>query len=147
MKNGLISSPSKWKTLLGTLWDGRKVYMVSGQHVRDHFFADFTEGGNFTADPWIPENEIWVEDLQTPDDLVESLIHEVIENTLMDYDIIRKYDPAHSATNTVSQLVRKIRCVNQGSIKEISKRVTYPMDKAPQAPKGEATLASLLNGH
>jgi hypothetical protein len=137
-------APINWKLHLGDLWDGRKVYVVDGTYVRDNFFADFVEGSNCCAYPeFVPKNEIWLERDQTPEDLMESLIHEIIECTLMCYGIKKTYNPAHDATNTVSTLVRKARHINdkgQSSVdhvKKLAKMKTYPEAESAKAPSGD----------
>lgn len=140
---------TKWKKEIAELWDGRCVYMVDGQYVRDNVYADFTEGGNHEADPeFVPKSEIWVEQLQTADDLVESLVHEVVESTLMKYGIKAKYDAAHDATNTVSSAVRKVRRANCGkdAVAKLNRLTLYPEKDVKMAPRGEqkASLKDLL---
>ena len=144
-----------WKQYLGSLWDGRKVYVVCGTYVRDNFFADFTEGSNCCAYPeFVPKGEIWLERDQEPSDLMESLIHEIVECTLMCYGIKKTYDPAHAATNTVSVLVRKARHINdkglqdKSQVPKLAKLATYPETKSPMAHRGdqstEVALSSLI---
>lgn len=128
-----------WKSYLGKLWDGRKIYVVDGTYIRDHYFADFVEGSNCCAYPeFVPKGEIWLERDQEPVDLVESLIHEILECTLMCYGLKKTYNAAHDATNTVSTLLRKARHVNDRDqdIKKLSLLSTYPESQSPKAPPG-----------
>jgi hypothetical protein len=136
-----------WKVYFGKLWDGRKVYVVDGTYVRDNIFADFVEGSNCCAYPeFVPKGEIWLERDQTPTDLVESLIHEIVECTLMCYGIKKTYSPAHDATNTVSVLVRKARHINDDgdknvkAVKKLAELSTYPEERSPKAKSGTQTV-------
>jgi hypothetical protein len=127
-----------WKQHLADLWDGREIYLVNGEYVRDHYFADFVEGGSHESYPEvIPADEIWVEKLQVPNDLVESLVHEVFESTLMRYDIEKDYDDSHDATNSLSTAIRKIRRANKVPAATLARLSLYPESGVEQAPKGE----------
>ena len=142
----MADKQSKWKTFIQELWDGREVYAVQGEYVRNHFFADFTEGTNHEAYPeYCPKGEIWVEQEQRPNDLLESLVHEVVESTLMKYKIEKDYDSAHDATNTISEAIRKLLRYAKGE-KDIGKVTLYPEADAQPAPAGEqsAPLSRLL---
>ena len=61
-----------------------KVWLVNGRLVRDLFFIDFTEGGHDKVYPFIPENEIWIDDDVNPDERKFVLLHEMHERNLME---------------------------------------------------------------
>jgi hypothetical protein len=97
-----------WKKLWGELWDGAKIYLVDGPYVRGRFFVDFTEGGHGMVYEWIPNNEIWVEDMKDELDQGINLNHEIYEYTLMKYvPSQKKYDNAHESAANVEALVRE----------------------------------------
>src|SRR5882672_8508192 len=56
------------------------VWKVNGKLIRDWIFIDFTEGGNSEAYPWMPPNEIWIDDsMYVPDEHEPTLLHELLE--------------------------------------------------------------------
>ena len=142
------NSKRLWKQKLCTLWNGWVIYVVNGTYVRDNYFDDWVEGGNFQADKFIPKGEIWLEELQDPVDLVESLVHEIIECMIMSYKLADKndYDDAHDATNTVSRAVRKARAVGRVAIEKLRAQDTSEqMSTEHVAPKGNATMKELIS--
>ena len=56
---------------------------VNGVFVRDQVFIDYVEGGHHYRYDWIPENEIWIEDILARVDQVCTGCHEVHERYLM----------------------------------------------------------------
>jgi len=69
--------------LLGKTQDGLEVWVIDGQAVRSNYYIDFTEGGHYYVYPWVPQNEVWLDN-----DVVESerpyvLLHELFERNLM----------------------------------------------------------------
>lgn len=71
-----------------------KVWLVNGRLVRDLFFIDFTEGGHDKVYPFIPEDEIWIDDDVNPYERKFVLLHEMHERNLMEkgypYDLSDK---------------------------------------------------------
>jgi hypothetical protein len=61
------------------------VWKVNGRFIRDWIFIDFTEGGNSEAYPWMPPNEIWIDNSEwEPEDESQfTLLHELTEFNLM----------------------------------------------------------------
>ncbi len=61
------------------------VWKVNGKFIRDWIFIDFTEGGNTEAYPWMPPNEIWIDNsMYVPEDESQyTLLHELTEFNLM----------------------------------------------------------------
>ncbi|HTY43809.1 MAG TPA: hypothetical protein VMC80_01050 [Patescibacteria group bacterium] len=60
-----------------------KVWIVNGESVRDIFFLDFTEGGHGFVYPFIPKDEIWIDDDVEPNEIKFILLHELHERNLM----------------------------------------------------------------
>lgn len=58
------------------------VWEVNGSMIRDWIFIDFTEGGNTEAYPWMPPNEIWL-DNSNASERQYVLLHEIVEYNLM----------------------------------------------------------------
>lgn len=66
---------------------------VNGAIVRKYFDAYFLLGGHHYVYPYIPKNEIWIDDLNYPDDQEFTIIHELHERNLMKKGI--DYASAH----------------------------------------------------
>jgi len=59
--------------------NGVEVWLVDGDVVRDCFKTDFVEGGHGYVYPWVPNNEIWLEDSIDPPERMTVLLHEYVE--------------------------------------------------------------------
>jgi hypothetical protein len=74
---------------------GLPVYLVSGEHVRNHIDIDFTQGGNEAAYPgYVPKREIWIDDAMHALDRIATIFHEITERNMVLYGGI-DYDRAH----------------------------------------------------
>ncbi len=62
---------------------GINVWLVRGELVRDLFFIDFTEGGHDLVYPFIPKDEIWLDDDIRPEERKCVLLHELHERNVM----------------------------------------------------------------
>jgi hypothetical protein len=60
-----------------------KIWIIDGQMVRNLFFIDFTQGGHDKVYPFIPEDEIWIDDDLGPRERKFVLLHEIHERNLM----------------------------------------------------------------
>jgi hypothetical protein len=60
-----------------------KVWIVDGEAVRDLFFLDFTEGGHGFVYPFIPKDEVWIDDDVNREEIGFILLHELHERNLM----------------------------------------------------------------
>lgn len=85
--------------------DSVSVRLVDGQTVRDEVSVDFVEGGNSGRYSFVPEDEIWVEAVMTPEDQAATVVHEFIEREHMLSDGL-SYDDAHDVANTVEHEFR-----------------------------------------
>jgi len=81
-----------------------KVWIVSGELVRDLFFLDFTEGGHGYVYSFIPKNEVWIDDDIEPDEIKFVLLHELHERNLMSKGM--KYDLAHKKSSEIEYYCR-----------------------------------------
>jgi len=61
-----------------------KIWIVDGEAVRDLFCIDFTEGGHNFAYPFIPKNEVWIDNDVSKDEIKFILLHELHERNLME---------------------------------------------------------------
>jgi hypothetical protein len=71
------------KQLLKSYSEDVKVWVVSGELVRDLFFIDFTEGGHDIVYNFVPKNEIWLDDDLSQRERKFVLLHEACERNLM----------------------------------------------------------------
>lgn len=69
-----------------------KIWVVDGELVRDFFFIDFTEGGHDKVYPFIPKNEVWIDDDVGPKEIKFILLHELHERNLMEKGWIYSLD-------------------------------------------------------
>lgn len=88
-------------------YSGKKiqVWRVNGEIVRDFFFLDFTEGGHSKVYPFIPENEIWIDDDLSEREWKFVLLHEIHERNLMSKGM--DYDHAHLDSSKIEYACRK----------------------------------------
>jgi hypothetical protein len=97
-----------WKKFIGTTPDGWKVFVVSGQYIRNNFDTDYTEGGHWLVYPaYIPPYEIWIEAEQSKEDIEMSTIHEIVEAKIM-YVAGLDYDHAHDIIIKLENLIRQV---------------------------------------
>ncbi len=99
-----------------------KVWIVNGELVRDFFYIDFTEGGHDKVFPFIPQNEIWLDDDLNQKERKFVLLHEIHERNLMKKskgvnikngmivltkDYTRIYNEAHADSSKIEFKFRK----------------------------------------
>jgi hypothetical protein len=92
------------KTLLGTV-SGFQIWIVDGQKLRlfDH---DFTDGGNGARYPYIPSNQIWIDDGSKMEELAPFIVHEISEFKYMVAGA--SYDQAHERANALEDKLRRV---------------------------------------
>lgn len=71
-----------------------KVYLVDTEKVRSRYKIDFVEGGHGYVYPWIPKDEIWIDN-----EIHESEFPYIIEHELVELKLMRdwgmQYEKAH----------------------------------------------------
>lgn len=82
-----------------------KVWVVDGELVRDLFFIDFTEGGHNKIYPFIPLNEVWIDNDVDSKERKFVLLHEVHERDLMTRGM--DYDSAHKKSSEIEYFCRR----------------------------------------
>jgi hypothetical protein len=90
-----------WKTISSV-----KVYIVSGEEVRDKCYMAFTEGGNSQVYKFIPKNEVWIDDEVAPKERDFVLLHELFERKQMKEHGL-KYDQAHKKASAIEWKYRQ----------------------------------------
>lgn len=83
-----------------------KVWIVDANVVRSLYKTDYVEGGHGFVYPWVPNDEIWIEDTLDPRELPFIIAHEYLERRLM-RDEKLDYDTAHDICARVEFHLRK----------------------------------------
>jgi hypothetical protein len=100
------------------LWPGRiqaryEPWLVDGEKVRELFDVNFTEGGNFCADWYVPAYQLWIDDALDDDDRQFAMLHEGVEAAMMERGL--SYQQAHPRASAQELEARrstpKRRCV------------------------------------
>ncbi len=81
-----------------------KVWIVDGKLVRDFFLTEFIDGGHDLVYAFVPKNEIWIEEVLSPDGKKYILLHELHEHALMLQG--KKYREAHKGATIVEDYHR-----------------------------------------
>jgi hypothetical protein len=89
------------------------VWTVNGRLVRDIFDADFMDGGHGLAYKWIPNSEIWIEDVVKEEEKPYIILHEVVERFLMKHKKL-SYDKSHELASNMEFHARKNGLSKQG---------------------------------
>lgn len=92
---------------LGQL-EGVRVYMVNGEEIRQLVDIDFVLGSNYAHSACIPEDEIYLGDLSSPNDTTATLVHEYVESQQMVAG--KSYDKAH---NVATKFEKRLRAAIQ----------------------------------
>ncbi len=102
-----LEQPDRLPIRIGSI-NGVDVYLVDGNEVRANSFSDFVHGGNdavygpgnttYPGVNFVPSGQIWLDGLETRDNMIPILYHEVIERTLMEEEGLT-YDEAHPIAN------------------------------------------------
>lgn len=111
-------------------------FLVDGSHIRNGGHPDFIGGGNAFAYPWMPKDEVWLENLFPRIELAFFTFHEIIESCLMRFKKL-SYDSAHYYANHYEGRLRK----NPGNYKEIIQN--YIEDEYGSNPELEAAIIGL----
>jgi len=82
-----------------------KVWLVDGNLVRSFFLLDYCEGGHDLVYPFIPKNEIWIEEVLSPEERKFIILHELHERYLMSQS--RSYKNAHIGATEVEDYYRE----------------------------------------
>lgn len=83
-----------------------KVWIVDANVVRSLYKTDYVEGGHGYVYPWVPNDEIWIEDTLDQRELPFIVSHEYLERRLM-RDEKLDYDTAHDICSRVEFHLRK----------------------------------------
>ena len=85
--------------------DKIKIWLVDGNLVRSFFLLDYCEGGHDLVYPFIPKNEIWIEEALSPEERKFIILHELHERYLMSQ--VKSYKNAHIGATEVEDYYRE----------------------------------------
>lgn len=85
--------------------DNTKIFKVNGEQVRNTLDTGFIGGGHSFVYDYVPENEIWIENMTAPGDQKFILSHELVERFLMKH-LSYGYEKAHNIANKVEGKLR-----------------------------------------
>jgi hypothetical protein len=80
--------------------------LIDGEEVRNKISVDFTMGGHEFVYDYVPENEVWIEDLKSDFDKLCTIIHELVERYIMG-KYGTEYEEAHDIATKVEYQIRK----------------------------------------
>lgn len=82
------------------------VWVIDGNQVRSLYKTDYTEGGHGYVYPWVPKQQIWIDDGVDRREVPFIVSHEYLELRLM-RDVGLDYDKAHDICSAVEFRLRK----------------------------------------
>jgi predicted transcriptional regulator len=82
------------------------IMLIDGEEVRNKISVDFTMGGHEFVYDYVPENEVWIEDLKSDFDKLCTIIHELVERYIMG-KYGTEYEEAHDIATKVEYQIRK----------------------------------------
>jgi hypothetical protein len=85
-----------YKVYMGKI-DSLSIYIVDGETVRREIYSDFIFGGNEQRYPFVPHNEIWIDNSVSNREYLTTLKHEINEMVLM-RDAGMTYIQAHDSS-------------------------------------------------
>lgn len=96
---------SKDKKYIAKLWDGTRIFLVDGSHVRDNVNVAFFGGTHPKYEDCKTAKEIWIEKGKSGSEESKILVHEITEYILMKFCNM-SYNKAHDIANSVENAVR-----------------------------------------
>jgi hypothetical protein len=83
------------------------IWIVDGFVIRRDIFGEFLYGGNPQRYPWIPKDEIWIDNAISAEEFKYTLIHEINERDLMATKGM-SYSEAHDSSSAVERRIRML---------------------------------------
>ena len=100
-----------------SLCDGAmEVWIVDGKWIRENLEIDFTQGGNGEKYHFVPRNEIWIDNGLNEDEILPTLLHELVEQRLMAGGL--DYERAHDVSSAIELAYRRIKYPEHPEYKE-----------------------------
>jgi hypothetical protein len=86
--------------------EGFKVWIVDGALIRKNIFNEFVYGGNDQRYPFVPLNEIWIDNSISAEEFETTLAHEINERNLMAKFGMTYFD-AHDSSLALELVMRR----------------------------------------
>lgn len=86
--------------------DGLKIWIVDGALIRKNIFNEFVFGGNDERYPFVPVNEIWIDNSVSSEEFETTLAHEINERNLMK-NLAMTYFDAHDSSLAIELVMRR----------------------------------------
>ncbi len=103
--------------------DGFKVWIVDGALIRKNIFNEFVYGGNDQRYPFVPLNEIWIDNSISSEEYETTLAHEINERNLMARFGMTYFD-AHDSSLALELVMRrdylKVSSVHESILPRVS---------------------------
>lgn len=115
-----------------------RVYLVNGSFVRKNYLTDYTMGGHHWVYSWIPDCEIWLDDMQNSFEIKYTLLHELAEIRGMLMGL--SYEEAHSRYGLTSESKARHK-------DNIDEMIKVEMDKLSDAMIEEASIYNGVIGN
>jgi hypothetical protein len=112
--------------LLGTL-RGFNVWSVDGEGIRADVDIDFVAGGNPGVYQYVPDGELWVENVYGSVDVIATAFHECLECTLMIRDGL-SYSHAHDVAAGFEVKLRQVLVGGTMSFSELEAELSSILD-------------------
>lgn len=111
------------------------IWIVDGKIVRDLVFLEYDAGGHDRVYPWIPKDEIWIEQALSEKERPFILLHELHERFLMGEG---KYYPEahHGATIIEDRFRNNPKTLNDRIDEELKKNIDSIQKKTPTPGTG-----------
>ena len=133
----LEHSKDTWKRFIGEACPhGRKIALVDGTYVRNHFDSDFSQGGNGFRYRFVPRGEIWLDSDIKKDEWPFIAFHECQEIERMRTGM--SYEPAHDQSKRLEDSFRHHHPKGLTMAKNPTKKTTK---KYPKLTPRERKLA------
>jgi len=85
--------------------NGKKVWIVDGLLIRRKIYPEFLYGGNAERYPFVPKNEIWIDNAISAEEFKYTLAHELNERNLMASKGM-SYANAHDSSLALEHIMR-----------------------------------------
>jgi hypothetical protein len=104
----------------------KNIWIVDGFVIRRDLFGEFLYGGNHQRYPWIPKDEIWIDNAISAEEFKYTLIHEINERDLM-ANLGMNYSEAHDSSSAVERRIRMLD-MQDARIHEVKVGKVQPID-------------------
>jgi len=104
----------------------KNIWIVDGFVIRRDLFGEFLYGGNSQRYPWIPKDEIWIDNAISAEEFKYTLIHEINERDLMANGGM-SYSEAHDSSSAVERRIRMLD-LQEAKIHEVKVGKVRPID-------------------